>query len=129
MCMDETVQFKCYLLAHNIFTQINMLFHFQNILWSLSLWNLTWHHVKPSYWKLFYLKIIFSKDTVKSSGLVQPCSMTNGVGRPMDPSTRRWGREKKVKGREMCLKTKQWQRANGGNWFTIYDSGTWDNTV
>jgi len=41
--------------------------------------------------------------------------VTNGVGRPTDPSPGRRGREKNVKGREMGLKTKQWQQATRGN--------------
>lgn len=115
MCMDETVQFKCYLLAHNILHTDKHAISFPKY----PIKPVTLESVLIPY-QTFVLKIIlfkffFSKHTVNSSGLVQHGSLTNGVGRPTDPSPGRWGREKNVKGREMGLKTKQWQQATRGN--------------
>jgi len=44
-------------------------------------------------------------------GLVLPSSTTSEVGGPMDSCPRKGGRQKRGKGREMSLKTKQWQQS------------------
>lgn len=48
-------------------------------------------------------------------GPVQPSSVTNGAGEPMDPRLGRGGGEKKRKSREMRLKTKQQEQVKGEN--------------
>ena len=44
-------------------------------------------------------------------GPVWPSSVTNGAGGPMDPCSRKGGRGKRGKGREMGLKAKQQQQS------------------